>query len=149
MTIGMRNIKTALAVFLSIVFSNILKLDYPFYAAIASLVCMQSTLEKTYTAGKNRLLGTFIGAVLGFVFASLFPTNALFSALGIVLLIYICNKLDWNDAISMAGIVFLGIMLNIKDNKHALVYSYKRLLETLIGITIAFIVNYFIKPPEK
>ncbi|WP_203635921.1 FUSC family protein [Thermobrachium celere] len=145
----MRNIKTALAVFLSIVFSNILKLDYPFYAAIASLVCMQSTLEKTYTAGKNRLLGTFIGAVLGFVFASLFPTNALFSALGIVLLIYICNKLDWNDAISMAGIVFLGIMLNIKDNKHALVYSYKRLLETLIGITIAFIVNYFIKPPEK
>ncbi|CDF58836.1 FUSC family protein [Thermobrachium celere] len=149
MTIGMRNIKTALAVFLSIIFSNILKLDYPFYAAIASLVCMQSTLEKTYTAGKNRLLGTFIGAVLGFVFASLFPTNALFSALGIVLLIYICNKLDWNDAISMAGIVFLGIMLNIKDNKHALVYSYKRLLETLIGITIAFIVNSFIKPPEK
>lgn len=149
MTIGMRNIKTALAVFLSIIFSNILKLDYPFYAAIASLVCMQSNLEKTYTAGKNRLLGTFIGAVLGFVFASLFPTNALFSALGIVLLIYICNKLDWNDAISMAGIVFLGIMLNIKDNKHALVYSYKRLLETLIGITIAFIVNSFIKPPEK
>ncbi|WDC83190.1 hypothetical protein PL321_10210 [Caloramator sp. mosi_1] len=40
-------------------------------------------------------------------------------------------------------------MLNIKDNKHALVYSYKRFFETLIGIAVAFIVNSFIYPPEK
>ncbi|WDC83191.1 aromatic acid exporter family protein [Caloramator sp. mosi_1] len=62
--------------------------------------------RKTYTAGKNRLLGTLIGAILGFVFASFFPTNAIFSAVGIIVLICICNKLEWNDAISMAGIVF-------------------------------------------
>ncbi|WDC83192.1 aromatic acid exporter family protein [Caloramator sp. mosi_1] len=46
MNIGLRNLKTALSVFLSIIISNLLKLDYPFYAAIAALVCMQSTLEK-------------------------------------------------------------------------------------------------------
>ncbi|MCX7694308.1 MAG: aromatic acid exporter family protein [Caloramator sp.] len=149
MNIGLRNLKTALSVFLSIIISNLFGLDYPFYAAIASLVCMQSTLEKTYTTGKNRLLGTVVGAILGFIFASFFPTNAIFSALGIVTLIYICNKLNWNDAISMAGIVFLAIMLNIKDNKHALIYSYKRLFETLIGIVVAFFVNSFIFPPEK
>lgn len=149
MTIGMRNIKTALAVFLSIMVSNLIKLDYPFYAAIASLVCMQSSIEKTYITGKNRMLGTMVGAFLGFVFATLFPINAFFSAIGIIIIIFICNKLEWNDTISMAGIVFLAIMLNIKDNKHALIYSYKRLFETLIGIVIAFLVNAFIAPPEN
>lgn len=149
MTIGMRNIKTALAVFLSIVISSLIKLDYPFYAAIASLVCMQSSIEKTYETGKNRMLGTIVGAFLGFIFATLFPTNAIFSAIGIIIIISICNKLEWNDTISMAGIVFLAIMLNIKDNKHALIYSYKRLFETLIGIVIAFLVNVFIAPPEN
>lgn len=149
MNIGLRNLKTALSVFLSILISNFVGLDYPFYAAIAALVCMQTTLEKTFITGKNRLLGTAVGALLGFIFASVFPTNAIFSAIGIIVLIYICNKLEWNDAISMAGIVFLAIMLNIKDNKHALIYSYKRLLETLIGIVVAFLVNSFIFPPEK
>lgn len=147
--IGMRNIKTSISVFLSIIICSLLKFESSFYAAIAALVCMQPSIEKTYITGKNRILGTLVGAFLGFIFSSIFPKNPLFSALGIIIIICICNRLQWNDTISMAGIVFLSIMLTNMDKKHALVYSIKRTFETLIGIVVAFIVNTFIAPPEN
>ncbi len=44
-SIGMRNIKTALAVTLSILISEFFKLDSPFYAAIAAVISMQILLQ--------------------------------------------------------------------------------------------------------
>lgn len=56
--IGMRNIKTAIAVVISILVSKLLKTEYPFYAAIASIISMQSSVEDSFKTGRNRILGT-------------------------------------------------------------------------------------------
>ncbi len=52
-SIGMRNIKTALAVTLSILISEFFKLDSPFYAAIAAVISMQNSVTGSYRVGKT------------------------------------------------------------------------------------------------
>lgn len=146
--IGMRNIKTAISVSISILISRALKMEYPFYTAIASIITMQSSVEASFVVGRNRMLGTLVGAFVGFICASIKPGDALLAGAGIVLVIYLCNLLEWRDSSSIAGVVFCAIMLNLKAGS-ALFYSVNRILDTFVGIAVAVLVNYFLMPPRK
>ncbi len=145
--IGPRNVKTALAVFICILISRLLRLEYPFYAAIAAIISMESSIAASLRAGKNRMLGTGVGAVIGLLCALNRPGNAILCGVGIVIVIYLCNLLGWSKAVSIAGVVFLAIMLNLGD-KSPFLYSFNRLLDTFIGITVAVVVNQFFMPPN-
>lgn len=146
--IGMRNVKTAISVVLSILISNLLKMEYPFYVVIASIISMQSSVEASFKVGRNRILGTLVGAAIGFVCALIKPGDAIISGLGIIAVIYICNMLDWKESASIAGVVFCAIMLNLKGGS-ALFYSLNRILDTFVGIAVAVVVNRFLFPPKK
>lgn len=143
--IGMRYIKTALAVVLCIVISRGLGFDYPFFAAIAAVISMENTVTNSFLTGKNRVMGTLIGAGVGVVFAWVQPQNALLCGLGIILIIFICNVMQWSTSISIATIVFLAIMLNL-DGSTPLIYGVNRIEDTLLGIAVALLVNYLIFP---
>ncbi len=145
--IGMRNIKTAIAVCISILISEILNMEYPFYAAIASVISMQGSVEGSLKAGKNRMVGTSIGAFVGFIFSSIMPGNILFIGIGIVCVIYLCNLFNIKEASSIGCIVFCAIMINLKES-NPLFYSINRLLDTFVGIIVSIVVNYCITPPK-
>jgi len=145
--IGMRNIKTGLAVFVCVIISRLLKLEYPFYSAVAAVIAMQSSVEASFKAGKNRMLGTFLGAVIGYVFALIYHGNIILLTLGVMAIIHICNLLKWKNAISIACVVFISIMLN-DGHRDPLYYSINRLIDTFIGIIVALIINRFIVPPK-
>ncbi|TCL61523.1 uncharacterized membrane protein YgaE (UPF0421/DUF939 family) [Hydrogenispora ethanolica] len=145
--IGPRNIKTALAVGICILISRLLRLEYPFYAAIAAIISMESSITASLHAGKNRMLGTCVGAAIGMLCALIQPGNALLCGIGIVIVIYICHSLRWNKAVAIAGIVFLAIMLNL-EGRSPVFYSLNRLLDTFIGVTVAILVNHFFMPPN-
>jgi len=143
----MRNIKTAIAVTLSVFISQLLKLEYPFYAAIAALISMQSSVYETFTVGRNRMFGTFIGAVFGLIGSLIFPNNAILCGIGVILVIYLCVLLKWPKAIIISCVVFLVIMTNM-GGRNPWIFSASRLIETFLGIVIAVIINYSIVPPK-
>ncbi|MCY6957504.1 FUSC family protein [Clostridium brassicae] len=145
--IGMRNFKTALSVFLCIIILKLFSVNYPFYACIAAVISMQSSMFDSFNVGKHRMIGTFIGALMGLVFALIQPGNALLCSLGIILIIYICNFISKKKSTTIACIVFLAIMTNLMD-RAPLTYSINRLLETFLGIIISVLVNYFVFPPK-
>ena len=147
--IGMRNLKTALAIFICLGIATLMKLEYPFYAAIATVISMENSVTNSFAAGKNRMMGTFVGAIIGLGFAMLEPGNILYCAIGIILVIMICNQLKWNKAISIASIVFLAIMLNLKGEDTPLHYSVGPITETLIGVSVAVLVNLLVFPPKN
>jgi len=126
----------------------LMKLEYPFYAAIATVISMENSVTNSFAAGKNRMMGTFVGAIIGLGFAMLEPGNILYCAIGIILVIMICNQLKWNKAISIASIVFLAIMLNLKGEETPLHYSVGRITDTLIGVSVAVLVNLLVFPPK-
>lgn len=145
--IGMRNIKTAISVFICVVISKIFRLEYSFYASIAAIITMENSLVSSYKVGKNRMMGTLVGATIGLIFASIHPNNAILCGIGIVILIYICNLLKWNKSITIAGVVFMAIMVNM-NGKNPMQYSINRIIDTFIGITVALLVNYFFMPND-
>lgn len=145
--IGMRNIKTAISVSICVALAHVFNREYIFYAAIASVIAMQSSVTDSFKAGKNRMLGTIVGAVIGFVCAFISPNNIILCGVGIIILIFICNSLGWNKSITISCIVFLAIMLNL-NGRTPFMYSINRIIDTFIGITVAVLVNYFILPPK-
>ncbi|SET01986.1 Uncharacterized membrane protein YgaE, UPF0421/DUF939 family [Natronincola peptidivorans] len=145
MKIGLRTIKTGIAVTLSLLVSNILGIESPFYAAIAAIIVMQPTVSDSWKIGVNRLLGTMIGAAVGVAFVSISPGNPLLGGVGVIVLILATNKLNWKESISMGGVVFVGIFINAEGGY--LNYALHRLLDTSVGIIVAVVVNYTIYPP--
>lgn len=143
--IGMRNIKTAIAVCLCVFISKLLRLEYPFYAAIAAIISMGSSITNSFKAGKNRMMGTIVGAITGLIFASIQPNNALLCGLGIIILIYICDQLKWNNSVTIAGIVFMAITVNL-NGRSPVLYSMNRIIDTFIGISVSLTVNYLFFP---
>lgn len=145
--IGMRNIKTAISVLVCVLISYALKLEYPFYACIAAVISMQSSVADSFKAGKNRMLGTFLGALTGLIFALIAPGNVILIFLGILIVISLSNYFKWKQSVSIGCIVFLAIMTNL-NGKTPFNYSVNRLLDTLIGIFVAVLVNYLVLPPK-
>lgn len=154
--VGMRNIKTAVAVVLSyLVFLPLgwLLPDYygggqpgPFYACIAAVICMQSSVGQTVHQGISRLIGTAIGGVLGLVIltSDTLLSAPLFLAMmlggGTVLSIWLCNVIKRPAACSISVVVLCVILFNHTGPERYL-YALNRMFETAVGVMMAVVVN--------
>lgn len=173
--IGMRTVKTAVAVFICLLLyegihaltglvpadgkqlhqlillffghSNIL------YAIFAAVICMQTTLENSVKSGLNRLIGTAVGGVLGilFLFLKYVPYFALFRifliSLGVIIVIYICNLLRVSQSIAIALVVFVIITAGVQQESPFL-YALNRCVDTAIGTLISILVNALLRSPK-
>lgn len=146
--IGFRNIKTAIAVLICMAVLRTFKDYSPFYACIAAVITMQNSMDNTIKAGLNRMVGTLIGAFVGGILTSIYAKSLIITSLGIVIVIYLTNLLKRSGSTSIACIVYLAIMVNIKDTT-PLQYTILRVLETFLGIIVAVCVNLFIAHPDK
>ncbi|MGV8145393.1 MAG: FUSC family protein [Alkaliphilus sp.] len=146
MKIGLRTIKTGLAVSLSMLIANILSIESSFIIIVTAFITIRPSIADSWKIGVNRILGTFIGAFVGVVFLMIYPANFLLAGIGVIIVIWIINRLGWKEAVTIGGIVFTSIYLYAEGNffYHAL----NRLLATIIGITIAVVINYFVYPPD-
>lgn len=143
--IGMRTFKTSLAVFICIIVYQILHWENPFFAVIGAVLSMETSIISSFKIGRDRLMGTALGAIIGLGFTLISPANALLSALGMMIVITICNIFQWNKSISIAGVVFISIMFNI-GGLEAIQYSIDRIIDTSVGILIGLGVNFLIAP---
>ena len=62
---GLRTMKSALAVTLAIGLAQCLRLEYPFFAGMTALIAMDKTALLSIKMARNRIVGTFLGAVIG------------------------------------------------------------------------------------
>lgn len=149
---GMRNIKTAVSIFINLILFELVGVGNAFYACIASVVCMQPTVGETVKAGKNRLIGTSIAAVIGlalYYFGESFSNPKIYILLipiGSLILIHICVLLKVTSSASIACVILISILTShrvIGDNN---TYPFTRLIETFVGIVVATIVNKYLSP---
>ena len=158
-TVGMRTIKTAVAVMLSylvfVPFGLLYREEYggvlgqigPMYACIACIVCMQSSLGQTMQQGISRFIGVAVGGIQGVLVLTLghwldYPAlKAL--ALGAVCVvgIWFCLLIKRPAACGMACILPCVILLNGTSAVERYYYAAARIIETVVGVGIAFTVN--------
>ena len=139
--IGWRIIKTGIAVALCIWIAQLLKFEYPFYSAIAAVIAMQATIEGSLKTGVHRMKGTIVGAVTGYVFALVTVRSPLWTGLGLIVTMTILKFMKWYEAMSIASVVF-----NLTGKP--LDYAVNRIIDTGLGIIIAYLVNRWVFPPR-
>lgn len=144
---GMRTIKTVLAITITIGLARLLKLQSPFFAGIAAMMAMQTSVSESFEKGKERVYGTVLGGIIALIFSIIAFDNILFISLGILIIIYISNIVGWKKSVQMSMIVFLSIMLNYEEGNRV-AYVFNRILDTLVGLAIGTSINYFIVPPK-
>jgi xanthosine utilization system XapX-like protein len=146
--VGMRTIKTALAVTISLYISMLLNLRAPIFPAIAAISSMKASISESFNDVTRRLFTAIFGVILGFLF-SLIPVDDVFSPLlagiGIVIIISILQALDLKRMIILSCIVFAASFLS-ESNK--IIYGVNRIVGTFIGIAVSVMVNYLISAPN-
>lgn len=127
--VGMRTLKTSLAIFVALIVSDIFKLQYPFFTVIAIIVVMQNTINETYQMGINRILGTALGGLagilyIGFIASDYWILDRIMIGVITLFIILILIKMKATKAISISLIVFLSICINdIKRGSGVLCFS--------------------------
>lgn len=160
--LGMRNIKTAAAVVFCLLFYEAIYMitDFsgitiqhllPMHACTAAIICMQNTVEQTLSEGFSRIIGTFYGGVLGIMilFVSTYIPSVLevfMIASAISLCIWLCNLTGQQESCAISCVVLLSMLIN-QEGGSQYISALLRLIETVVGIIIAGLVNrYFFIP---
>lgn len=131
--------RTAIASLLAILASRVLHLPESYWAAIATMVIMQSTLGASLSVSVLRLIGDALGALAGAVLALNFGQNVYIYAAGVFLLglVTAAAHLD-RSAFRFAGVALTVVMLIPRDESPRLV-AWHRFSEIAVGIVIGLL----------
>lgn len=143
--IGLRTVKTGLAVALALFFADLRSSPVAIFAAIGAIVAMNRTVGDAFQSCRTQFFGILLGAGFGAVFVNLFEGFRYIGVgLGLIALILLCVELKLQFAVPLACIVFVSICLSPADE--AFFYGANRLLDTSIGLATALVVNIALKP---
>ncbi len=149
--VGMRVMKTVLAVFICFLLAYIRK-ESPVYSTIAAVISMKTNHQGGIVEGKNRMKGTIIGGVFGLicvVFLQILKIDNqgilayLIFSLFLIPIIYGNVRINSQESASLSSIVFLVI---VATDTHVPAYTrvINRTLETFIGVIVSIIINRFL-----
>lgn len=156
--IGLRTIKTVLAVFVCLLIKMIFNRQSVLFAAIAAVICMQQTPQKSLSTGIRRFIGTVIGALFGFLILEIVPfipsyyefSYVFIIPVGMLLAMYFCILFNQRTSISICCVVFLSIVTNFgRDIQGTGAYVLTRIIDTTIGIVVATLINKYFFPYQQ
>jgi uncharacterized membrane protein YccC len=133
-------IRTAVAATVSVIIARLAQMPEAYWAAIATLVVMQSTLGATLTLSIERIVATAVGASVGALEANYFGANLVAFAIAIVLvgLLSIAFRLE-KTAYRYASVT-LTIIVLIPRSAPPWSIALHRFIEVSIGIIVALAV---------
>ena len=150
--LGMRTVKTALAVMLCIILFKILNRGSPMIAALAAVFSLRQDLSTSLSFGKSRILGNTLGgflAILYFLVQGLFSNDflveLLFLPFLVMIVIVVSDGINNNSGIISAIATLLLISLSIPQGESFL-FALSRVIDTFIGTFIGIALNFFVKP---
>ena len=115
-----------------------------YWGAISAIIVLQSNVGATVTASRDRLLGTLIGALLGFAF-SLFGALPWNFILAVLLAVIVCGLLGLRNSSRLAGVTITIIMLVPRAGPRWGL-ALDRVGEVLLGIVVALAVTTLVFP---
>jgi uncharacterized membrane protein YccC len=115
-----------------------------YWGAISAIIVLQSNFGSTVNASRDRILGTVIGALLGFSFSlfGVLPWNYILAVLTAVI---VCGLLGLHSSSRLAGVTITIIMLVEKTGPRWSL-ALERVVEVLLGIVVALAVTTLVLP---
>lgn len=152
---GMRIIKTAISILVCLVLDFLRNSANYVDSSIAAIVSLGTSTRMTWKAGLSRILGTFVAGLYASLFIHFVVENMemntkslsylILVAFMVIPLLTLLSHFKQNSTICVAAIVFLLICLNPESSSKPFIYALKSSFDTLIGVVVAVIINWF--PP--
>jgi uncharacterized membrane protein YgaE (UPF0421/DUF939 family) len=137
--------KTSLAAVLCLSLGNLFGLSHSYWAAISAIVVMGSDTAVSLVACRDRLIGTAIGAVLGWATFHVWHGHYVVYGLAILICLLVCSTLEFEKAGRLASVA-LTIIVLIKTEGGPLQAALSRFLEVGLGIVVALAVSLLVFP---
>lgn len=124
----------------------------PLYSAMAALQCIQPYTKDMKGVARKRILGTLIGAAWGLLLLLVeiqlinngVPNETLhyiIVPLTLIVVLYSTVLMQVPETAFFSATVFLVITINHFTDENPYIFAFTRLLDTVIGVIIAAIVN--------
>lgn len=148
--VGLRIIKSSLAVFICFAVDSLRPGGLPFYSAIAAILCMQPDVKNSLRVAVNRTIGTLTGGVYGIIFLCAIHqipalgtglARAMCLSLSLIPLMYLTVLMKKTAATYITCVVFLSVTVIHGADAVPYMFALNRILDTLIGIFVSLAVN--------
>lgn len=144
-------LRAAVAAGVSLAIAPILGLEFPIYAFLAAVIVTDLSPEQTRRLGWRRLIATVVGATCGALLCLVFAPGPLGVGVGVLLAMLLCDLVRMREGSKVGGYI-CGIVL-FSYGAHPWSYAFARLVETALGIGVAWLVSLVPKlvqvdPPE-
>lgn len=136
--------KTALAAGLCWWLATLLGLHEGYWGSISAIIVLQSNVGSTVSASRDRLIGTLIGAAVGFAFSLLGapPWNYV---IAVLVATVICGLLELRNSSRLAGVTITIVMLVRTSGSHWTI-ALDRVGQVAFGIVVALVVTTLVLP---
>ena len=138
--------KTGVAAVICVWMGNLLGLEHSFWAAVSAIVVMAFDTTITFATCRDRIIGTAIGAFLGWV--TFCASHYLLYGLAVALCIFVCSALAYDKAGRLAAVT-LSIIVLVRIDGGPARAALARFLEVGLGIVVALVVTLLVFPPRS
>jgi uncharacterized membrane protein YccC len=133
-------IRTAVAATASVIIARLVQMPEAYWAAIATLVVMQSTLGATLTLSIERIAATAVGASAGALEANYFRANLVAYAVAIFLVGLLSFSFRLEKTAYRYASITLTIIVLIPRSETPWATALHRFIEVSVGIIVALAV---------
>lgn len=136
--------KTALAATLCWAIASLTGMHEGYWGAISAIIVLQSNFGSTISASRDRIFGTVIGALFGFLFGGFgrLPWNYFLAVLAAMI---VCGLLEMRNSSRLAGVTITIVMLVEKGGSHWTI-ALDRVGQVLMGILVALAISTLVFP---
>ena len=145
--LGMRTLKTALAIWIALSVCEVLHFENSALAAITAVAAVQPSLKGTMRTTKNQLIATSFGCILSALVAYFFHGTAWAISLIAIIAIILCVRLHLKDSIVLLLVTIILISQTPLDNFETAIIQ--RISMIVIGLFIGMILNIILIPKHE
>ena len=142
---GLDAFKTALAAVLCLWLGRLFGLSHSYWAAISAIVVMGSDSAVTLASSRDRLIGTAIGALLGWGTFYAWHGHSMIYGVAVLVCLLACSLLEFDKAGRLAAVaVTIVVLIHYEGGPGHTAIS--RFLEVSLGIVVALAVTVLVFP---
>ncbi len=147
--IGLRTIKTAAAVIISILVVNQFGTSSSrlIFAMLGAMAVVQPSFKESLESCLTQIVGTIVGALIGRMFLSIGLPPLVAIAIGIVLIITLYNSFRIQYSPSLPCLILVTIFTTGEDQP--MLYALSRVWDTAIGLGVGMIINTLVFPYDN
>lgn len=138
-------VKTTIAAALCLLLARFLRLHQGYWACISAIVVMQSETSATLLASRDRLVGTALGALVGWAASFFWHGQLALYALVIFICMTLPQALGFKVAGRLAGVAATIVLLVPSAARYSKI-ALDRFIEVSLGIVVTLLVSHIIWP---